>query len=52
MLDLKEKIAFITGANFCALKLAKNGCKIAFFNSFRKTDTTRNFSIRSRVYLL
>ena len=37
MLDLKEKVAFITGANrgigkACALKLAKNGCKIAFFN--------------------
>ncbi len=37
MLDLKNKVAFITGANrgigkACALKLAKNGCKIAFLN--------------------
>ncbi len=37
MLNLSQKVAFITGANrgigkACALKLAKNGCKIVFLN--------------------
>ena len=37
MLNLKDKVAFITGANrgigkACAIKLAKLGCNIAFFN--------------------
>lgn len=45
MIDLKNKVAFITGANrgigkYCALKLASCGCNIAFINRDQQTGAS------------